>query len=171
MKATPEVCLVPLEVDHLPHIMTWVNDQDVTGYFANRQKQISAEEEVQYIKTIRASSTDFVWSVFTPEGDYVGQCSINQVYWPARNGRIFIVVTKTRQGKGYATAILLGLQKMAQTLGLHKLWLIVREDNTKAQALWLKGGFKFEGLLKDHYWVRGKYHNMVHMGWINPGHS
>lgn len=164
------VRLVPLSVDHLSHVMGWVNDPEVMGYFANRQTPITEVEELAYMEKLLASPrTDKVWSVFDENtGDYVGQCSINAIYWGAGNGRVFLAVTKTMQGKGYAKPILKALIETGFRLGLHKLWLIVREDNVTAQKKYLEVGFKVEGLLMDEYYVHGKFHNMVRMGIISP---
>lgn len=167
------VRLEPLAPEHLPYVMTWVNDTQVMGYFANRQTPIAKEAELAYIKTLISSKNDRAWSVFDAiTGEYVGQCSINAIYWPASNGRIFLVVTRNQQGKGYAVAILKALLHEAFfKLVLHKLWLIVREDNISAQEKYLKAGFQVEGLLKDEYFVNGVYYNMVRMGCINPDFS
>ena len=167
------VRLEPLSPAHLPWIMGWVNDPTVMGYFANRQTAISEAEELKYIESLIASKTDFAFSVFDEmTGEYVGQCSINAIYWPASNGRLFMAITASQQHKGYAEVILKAIMKAAFfTLALHKLWLIVREDNADAQAKYLKAGFKFEGLLKDEYFVQGRFYDMVRMGCINPGVS
>lgn len=153
----------PLTLAHLPLVMTWVNDREVMQYFANRQTDISAEEERGYLETFLASKNDRVWAVFDGE-DYVGQMSVNQIYWPARNGRIFLVVRRAMQHKGYGTTMLRGLIRLAwEELNLHKLWLIVRKDNRAAQVMYLKSGFDFEGVLHDEYYVGGRYHDMVRM--------
>ena len=166
----PSVRLEPLSESHVPEIMGWVNDPDVMGYFANRQKPITADDERAYIRSLTQSNTDKAWSVFDDNtGEYVGQCSINSIYWPAKNGRVFLVVTSTQQGRGYGSAILEALKwKAFEGMGFHKLWLIVREDNLKAQAKYVRAGFAFEGVLRDEYYVRGRYHNMVRMGILNP---
>jgi RimJ/RimL family protein N-acetyltransferase len=160
------VRLVPLTVDHLPHVMTWVNDLEVMQYFAQRQTQIEQEEERRYLESLVASETDRAFSVFTSDGDeYVGQCSVNQIYWPARNGRVFLVVKTSMQGRGFGPQMLDGL--IARAFGemdLHKLWLIVRRDNRRAQAMYLRAGFEFEGTLRDEYCVKGKFFDMVRMG-------
>lgn len=162
------VDLVPLSTDHLDLVMTWVNDPAVMGYFANRQTEITREEEAKYLESLIASKTDLAYSIFDDD-EYVGQCSINQVYWPARNGRLFIAIRKDCQGEGYGPEAVEQLLNLAWTsLGLHKVWLIVREDNRRAQAMYLKLGFAFEGTLKDEYHVGGKFYNMVRMGAINP---
>jgi diamine N-acetyltransferase len=153
----------PLTMAHLPLVMTWVNDREVMQYFANRQTDISEEEERRYLETFLTSKNDRAWAVFDGE-DYVGQMSINQIYWPARNGRIFLVVRKAMQHKGYGSEMLRGLIRLAwEDLNLHKLWLIVRKDNRAAQVMYLKAGFDFEGVLHDEYFVGGRFHDMVRM--------
>ena len=173
------VRLVPLAMEHLPLVMTWVNDREVMQYFANRQTRISEEEEAGYLRTLIASRNDRAYSVFDAAGEpgpqaYVGQCSVNTIYWPARNGRLFVVVRREAQGRGYGPAAVRKLldvawgEESAGGLGLHKLWLIVRRDNRDAQAMYLKLGFDFEGVLRDEYCVAGRYYDMVRMSILGP---
>lgn len=160
--------LVPLSLDHLPHVMTWVNDREVMQYFANRQTKIDEAEERRYLESLIASKNDRAWSVFDDE-TYVGQCSVNQIYWPARNGRLFVVVRREMQGRGHGPAAVRELlRKVWEELDLHKVWLIVRRDNRAAQAMYLKLGFDFEGLLRDEYRVNGTFFDMVRMGALRP---
>jgi diamine N-acetyltransferase len=160
------VRLDPLDPAHLPNVMTWVNDHDVMQYFANRQSPITEDEERAYLTSLAASPNDKAWSIYFAS-DYVGQCSVNQIYWPAKNGRVFIAIARKFQGRGLGPAAL--EQMIARgwdELGLHKLWLIVRKDNRSAQAMYLKLGFEFEGVLHDEYCVGGQYYDMVRMGLV-----
>jgi RimJ/RimL family protein N-acetyltransferase len=164
----PNLRLEPLAVEHLPHVMTWVNDREVMQYFANRQTHITEEEEARYLQSLISSTNDKAYSVFDGS-EYVGQCSINAIYWPARNGRLFIVIRRDAQGHGYGPAAIRALLDLAwHQLNLHKLWLIVRRDNRDAQAMYLKLGFDFEGVLKDEYCVNDRYFDMVRMGIVRP---
>ena len=54
-------------------------------------------------------------------------------------------------------------------LELHKVWLIVRRDNRSAQAMYSKLGFDFEGVLRDEYFVGGRWFDMVRMAIQRPG--
>lgn len=165
----PDVRLVPLSVDHLPHVMTWVNDREVMHYFANRQEPIGEAEERAYIASLTASAADRAYSAFAGD-EYVGQCSINQIYWPAKNGRLFVVVRREAQGRGHGPAAVRRLLDIAWgDLGLHKVWLIVRRDNRSAQAMYLKLGFDFEGVLRDEYCVAGRWLDMVRMSIVRGG--
>lgn len=158
----------PLSLDHLPHVMRWVNDREVMQYFATHQRDISEAEERAYLANILASPNDKVFSAFDGE-TYVGQCSLNAIYWPARNARLFVVVVAGQQGKGYGPEAIRQLLKYAfEELKLHKVWLIVRKDNRSAQAMYLKLGFFFEGVLEDEYCVNGRYFDMVRMSVLAP---
>lgn len=164
-----DICLRTLCVDDAVDALSWVNDPEVTQYFANLQKKTSIEEEKEYIFRLIKSNSDKAWSVFAKtygKTEYIGQCSINQIYWPARNGRIFLAIKKEYQGQSLGKKVIQALIEKAKELKLHKLWLIVRADNRKSQALYLREGFNFEGLLKDEYCVDGKYFDMVRMGLI-----
>jgi RimJ/RimL family protein N-acetyltransferase len=115
-----------------------------------------------------ASKNDRAFSIY--DGDaYLGQCSINQIYWPARNGRLFLVVRRDMQRRGYGTAAIRRLCEVAfDELGLRKLWLIVRKDNRDAQAMYLRLGFDFEGVLRDEYCVSERWFDMVRMARLSP---
>jgi diamine N-acetyltransferase len=160
--------LVPLSREHVRHVMTWVNDREVMQYFANRQRDITEEEELRYVDALLASPDDRAYSVFD-EGDYVGQTSLNQIYWPAKNGRLFVVVRREMQGRGHGPAAIRAALDIAWgELELRKVWLIVRRDNRAAQAMYLKLGFDFEGVLRDEYCVAGRYFDMVRMAIVRP---
>ena len=164
------VRLEPLALAHLPGVMSWVNDREVMQYFAARQTAISEDEERRYLEKLIASPNDHAYTILaTDDGRYLGQCSVNQIYWPAKNGRIFMVISKREQRKGFGGAALDALiRESFDRLGLHKLWLIVRKDNRAAQAMYLKHGFDFEGLLRDEYFVQDRYHDMIRMSLLSP---
>jgi diamine N-acetyltransferase len=162
------VRLVPLALEHLPFVMTWVNDREVMQYFAQRQTVITEAEEEAYLRALLASKNDRAFSVFAGD-EYVGQCSINQIYWPAKNGRMFVAVRAAMQGKGHGPAAIEKLLAIAwDELGLEKVWLIVRKDNRAAQAMYLKLGFDFEGVLRREYRVGDTYFDMVRMAALRP---
>lgn len=153
--------------------MTWVNDREVMQYFAQRQEEITEAEERRYLEALLASKNDHAFSVFEGETAdperYVGQCSVNQVYRPAQNGRVFMALRREAHGRGLGRATLDALLAQAfGPLGLHKLWLIVRRDNRRAQAMYLRAGFEFEGVLRDEYRVGETWFDMVRMGMLAP---
>lgn len=154
--------LRPTTMTDLQGIMGWVNDPDITHYFAT-MGNITLEQEEAYLKRMLASKTDALFSIFL-DNEYAGQCSINQIYWPAKNGRLFIVLTKKFQHRGFAPRVIETLLRQAfEIMQLHKVWLIVREDNTRSQFIYNRAGFSIEGVLRDEYFVNNRYYSMMRM--------
>lgn len=138
-------------MDDVHHIMGWVNDPEVLAKFANF-KPVTLEEEIVYLEKLLASKYDKTYSVFSDKDEYVGQVSLNKIYWPSRNGRLSIIITKEHRGKGNGgRAIQAILERAWNTYELHKVWLMVRADNLKAQKLYKKNGFLIEGTLVQEY--------------------
>lgn len=67
-----------------------------------------------------------------------------------------IVITKKGQGFG-KTSLELIKEIVFNHLNAHRLWLDVFTDNKRAYQLYLKSGFKEEGLLRESYLRNGKY--------------
>lgn len=81
-----------------------------------------------------------------------------------------LIADKEARGKGYGKSAIKQLLEIAfNQLKLHKVWLVVFEENEKARGLYRKCGFQEEGILKDEYFVKGKYHDMARMAIIRRG--
>jgi RimJ/RimL family protein N-acetyltransferase len=162
-----KVTLVPITLEnldkHIDNIMTWVNDPEVTFYFASMQKKISKPEEIVYLHGILSSKYDKLYSVFNSQHEYVGQVSVNKIDWIGETGRMFLVVSKEQQGKDYARPIIQAIQKKAfEDLNLNKLYLKVIYGNKK-ERLYVSCGFRAEGVNREEYKVRGVRYDMTHM--------
>lgn len=160
----PRITIRPLQKKDIVHIMKWVNDPDVVKNFQNF-KGFTKKEEIKFIKKIITSKNDFAFSIFRKTGGkYIGQCAINQINWQNKLGRFGIFVTKENWGNGYAEeAIKLLIACAFKTLKLHKVWGVCWATNKKSWHIYQKVGFKKEGLLKDEYFWRGKYHDLIRM--------
>lgn len=161
------VFIRPLELADIGHIMQWVNDPDIVKNFQNF-KGFTKSEELNFLKKILKSKNDFVFSIFRKsDGKYTGQCAINQIGWQNKLGRFSIFVTKENWGRGYAEeAIRLLLNYAFKKLKLHKIWGVCWATNQKAWHIYKKIGFKKEGLLRDEYFWRGRYHDLIRMAVI-----
>lgn len=163
-----KITLAPLSKDHIDHVMDWVNDPEVNQFFASMKKQHTREEELAYIESLINSKTDRVYSVFDRD-EYIGQVSINQIHWQSGEGRLFLVINKKHQGRGYARRILKEIEDIAFIyLGLHRLYLIVRPENEKGLQIYHGCGFRQEGYLHEKYFLDGKWMDMIQMAVIKP---
>ncbi len=161
----PKVKLRPLERKDLDNMMAWVNDPEVIKNFARFSGEITREEEAGYLERMLASETDRVFAIENEEGDYLGNIGLHQIYWPARNARLGVILgNKAQQGKGYGQAAINEILRIAfNEHKLHKVWLMTFKENEKAQHVYRKCGFKVEGLLREEYILKERYHDMVRM--------
>lgn len=156
--------LSPADVDALLEpALQWVNDPDVMKNFARFEKAVTREEERAYLAQLYASPNDRVFAIENDAGEYIGQVGVHQIYWPARHGRLGIVIgRKDEWGRGHAQRAIAQLIEIAfGSLGLHKLWAIFYESNERMRHITEKLGFVREGLLLDEYFHGGRYHDMV----------
>jgi diamine N-acetyltransferase len=62
----------------------------------------------------------------------------------------FMRIVVTDKGKGYGRAAVRAIKRYAfDTLSAHRLWLDVKEQNTRARAVYAKEGFRYEGTLRE----------------------
>jgi len=163
-----QAVLKPLSLDYLDAMMSWVNDSAITEKFAKFNSRITREEEISHIKQMMASRQDKAFVMESEEGKYLGNISLHEIDRYAQKARMSILIaSKEERGKGYGESAIRQLLKIAfNQLNLHKIWLVVFEENEKAKGLYRKCGFQEEGILTDEYFVKGKYHNMVRMAII-----
>ena len=63
-EAMTDVRLEPLSLAHLDGVMSWINDPEVTFYFANLSGEITREQEKAYLRVLLTSQTDKIFSIF-----------------------------------------------------------------------------------------------------------
>src|SRR3989338_3716457 len=158
--------LKPLKKEDIENIMKWVNDPDVVKNFQNFKG--FTKKELKFIKKVIAGKNDFAFSIFCrADNAYIGQCSINQISWPNKFGRFSVFITKENCGNGFAEEAIGHLLHIAfSRLKLHKVWGVCWVTNKKAWHIYQKLGFKKEGILKDEYYWRGQYHDLIRMAMV-----
>lgn len=155
--------LRPLALTDLDAIMAWINDPTVTRNFAGLSKQITREQEHAWLVRVLADPNERLWAVVDAEGRYLGNAGIHKIYWPARNGRLGVVLGgEGARGRGLGTEVVRQLCELGfGELGLHKLWLMHYDSNARMAHIAAKLGFQIEGRLREEYFHDGRFHDMV----------
>jgi RimJ/RimL family protein N-acetyltransferase len=164
-----DISLRPLAESDVDDLMTFVNDPQIVGNFAALGK-ITRDQEVAWVQSMLRSDNDRVWALVDGDGRFLGNCGIHKIWWPARNGRLGIVVgARDVHGQGVGTQVMrLLLQKGFEELGLHKLWLVHYAENARMRHLAHKLGMTPEGVLRDEYFHEGRFHDMVRHAILKP---
>lgn len=159
------VTLRPVEEFDVDNILLWVNDKSVVGNLATFSgAALTREDELAWVRKMRTSKEDRVFTVLDKDDRYLGQVGLHQIFWRSRVARAAAVIS-AEQGKGFGSAALAALLDIAfGELQLHKVWLMVFEHNERSRRTWKRVGFVEEGVLRDEYFHDDRWHNMVRMG-------
>lgn len=166
------VQLRPLSEDDVDHILGWVNDPSIVGNIAAfAGEPFTYEQELAYVRSQMASETDRVFSIFAPGecGDYLGQVGLHQIHWRSRVGRLGIMMAaRDRMGQGLGSAAIAHTldRAFAEPLSLHKVWLMVFEENARSLRTYRRLGFVDEGVLREEYFHEDGWHNMVRLSML-----
>lgn len=150
--------------------LQWMNDKEIVKYLESRFTNYSMEDLIDYvIKTTSNSDILFLAIISKEENKHIGNIKlgpINRMHLFANMG--IIIGEKNYWGKGYATeAIKIVVDYAFNKLNLHKITAGVYVENTRSKKVFLKAGFKKEGILKKHYFYNGKYIDAIILGVIN----
>lgn len=155
--------LRPIRVDDVDAIMEWINDPAITRNFAAMSAEITRDQELSFLQKTLDSDTDRLFAIEDLDGNYLGNAGIHKIYWPARNGRLGIVIGRRQaQGKGLGTEALRLITALGfAQLALHKIWLVHFATNARMHHMAEKLGFVEEGTLRDEYFHDGRFHDML----------
>ena len=159
------VYLRALEKEDLIYIRKWSNDPEIrklTGEVAS----ISQADADRFLERIYNDNTRKWFVIVIKENDRViGEAGLLRMFHAWRTTDISIIIgEKDAWGKGYGTeAILLLLDYAFRRLNFHRVAIGVVGFNEKAIRFWEKIGFKKEGIQRDGYYYKHKYHDFVMM--------
>jgi RimJ/RimL family protein N-acetyltransferase len=100
----------------------------------------------------------------------VGSIGLMAIDWRSRKAEIGIMIGDKRYwNKGYGTeAMRLILQHGFETLNLHRLYLRVFSDNSRAVRAYEKAGFVLEARMRETNFDNGRYRDDLMMSMLRP---
>lgn len=121
-------------------------DTDISGWIARR-------EHGGYLWCIADAATD----------QCLGYVQLASIHRKNRHGWLGIAMPEDARGRGIGRAAMNALEEEARALGLRKLLLEVRADNSPAIALYERTGYIRVGVLRDHYDDGERFHDTLIM--------
>ncbi|MFT6985713.1 MAG: diamine N-acetyltransferase, partial [Psychromonas sp.] len=98
------------------------------------------------------------------DNESIGLVELIEINYIHRNAEFQIIIAPQFQGKNYARALINKALDYAFTiLNLHKVYLLVSQDNSKAIHLYQQSGFIEEGRLVQQFFINGKYCDAIRM--------
>lgn len=158
--------LTPLDKKHLEELRQIRSDPEIGKWLISPSVRISAKEQECWFKNYLEDETIKIW-VVVEGGKMQGYGQLRHIDLLHQSAELGVVVATGAGGKGRGKAITRGLLEFAQVLGIHRVWLTVFQDNSKALGMYLACGFAIEGILRDGAFKNGIFKNLIVMGKIN----
>ena len=164
MEATlrgPRVTLRPVAESDAPRMLLSTQDPEVRR-LTGTHRVFTEADIVSWCRSRAVAPGRYDW-VIEADGDWVGECALNDIDQDNEVGSFRIALDR-RQGEGLGTeATGLVLDFAFGTLGLHRVELEVFDFNVRAQKSYAKCGFTVEGVKRGALLWEGVRHDVVMM--------
>ncbi|MDF2152926.1 spermidine N1-acetyltransferase [Vibrio sp. CAU 1672] len=152
-----------LERSDLRFIHNLNNNRSIMNYWFEEPYESYDELEELYQKHIH-DDAERRFVVENSAGDLIGLVELIEINYIHRSAEFQIIIAPAYQGQGYAMEMVhRALDYSFSILNLHKVYLLVSLDNSKAIHLYKKCGFIEEGHLVAEYFINGTYHDVKRM--------
>jgi len=157
--------LLPFDGRYQDLVRKWINQPDVRAGTGTRGP-VSDYEHANWYENLMQDPTRCAFLIGHQADEStspVGLTGLSRINLHSRSAEFWIYMgeeTFRRRGLASAGTILM-LGFGFDTLGLHRIYLQVMENNLPALRLYSKLGFRREGLAREHAFSAGRYLNMV----------
>ena len=163
------VALRPLEESDLPTTVVWRNDPEIRDQVLSFRFPVSHVMEAKFIeRAITGSGTDQCVAGIVDRLDNAlcGLVYLRDIDWVSRNACFGMMIGRQdRQRRGLGRgALRLMLHHAFNVLNLERVYLYVVEYNQPARRLYETTGFVYEGALRKHVALDGRYYDLLPMG-------
>jgi hypothetical protein len=151
-----------IEIDDLPIIQTWRNDEKLRQFFREYRDFSMTQIKDWYFNMLKDDRFEMFVIVDLDKREVIGVTGITYIDWRNKHADVHFYIGKNSEwiDKEYSgTAIKLILNYGFKTLKLNKLWAEIYEIDTKKLNFFKNRGFKVDATLREHYFYNGKYYN------------
>ena len=160
--------LRPVQKADLETTIRWKNDPQIREHARGYRFPVTEEMEERWLETVvnDQSRTRVVFAIEALQDDaFIGFIHLNRIDWISRWSYFGVVLGESAyHGKGMAADSMDVLFRYAfDALNLRKICLEVASFNDAAIRLYRQYGFVDQGVLSEHLYLEGVYHDVVTM--------
>lgn len=161
------VYLTTLDRANLETVRAWINDPEINTWMLSGHIPVSSGSEAAWYEAAdkrAAEHSAFIFEIHVADdGRYIGNCGLEGVDLVHRHAEIGIAIgVIDQQNKGYGRDAIRTLLRFGfETLGLHTITICHVAGNERGAHLYRSIGFREAGVLRQHTFLRGEYHDEV----------
>jgi len=162
MLKSNKIYLRLLEADDLPKRVDWVNDEEIRENLMFDWPLSIARTEKWYQNQLLDKTKVNFSIIYKETGQLIGMTGLLNISLRHRRAQFYMTIgEKQFWGKRIPDEnIPLVLEYAFFELGLNKVYLYTINRNERARHVYLRNGFKPEGLLREHYFCVGKLQDL-----------
>ena len=156
--------------DEIKFLIYNLNDENVIKTLLNPPYPYTRDDAIKFLSTREEEKQlgNYCFKITQKEdGKIVGNININFKKYPTTGG-VGYYIEKASWGKGYASEALKEIISFGfKKLKLHKVYAHHYRLNPASGRVMQKCGMEYEGMLREHIYKNGIYHDDVFYGIIN----
>ncbi len=148
----------------------WLRDEEINRFLVTADKNITIEDlRKSRFEYINSDKDYFLAIIEKNDNKHIGNVHLGPVDKTSKKCQFGMMIgDKKYHGRGLAKeAVALCIDYCFKELKMHKLFLNVDEENIPAIKVYEKNNFHTEGVLKDHVFFKGKFHDLRMMARFN----
>lgn len=144
----------------------WVNDQETTQFMSTGNLPTTEQQLRDYVEGFAGSGGCLLGIFDKKTARHVGNIALHTIDQQNRRAEIGIMIgDPDARGQGYgAEAVRLVCRHAFMRLNLNKVTAGVILDNVASLKLFERAGFRREGLVREHFYLDGRYLGCVRLG-------
>ena len=150
-----KIHLRSLESKDAPGMLEWMTDPKITRFFRFDASRVTEESCLAFIAGASQQENCRHWAIADEHDTYLGTISLKEI--TASDAEYAISTRSCAHGTGAAMEATRQVLSIAfEELGLSRVYLNVLADNGRANAFYIKAGFRFSHAEKDAVAIRGE---------------
>lgn len=150
-----------IEVEDLPLLQKWRNNENLRKYFREYRDFSLAQKKTWYDSMIKSPNFEMFIIVDIKNNESIGVAGLTYIDWVNRHADVHFYIGK--EGKWIdnvysPVAMKLILNYGFYTLNLNKLWAEIYEIDTEKLQFFGDLGFSIDASFREHYYYQGKYY-------------
>jgi len=128
---------------------------------------VSLDAQKKWFQTLSTGNNNIRLIIETHDGTPIGLTGLWDIDWHNRNALTAIKLKGDLiKGKGFGRDAIMTMNAFAFfDVGLHRLWGSILDYNIPSFKVYVeKSGWKVEGMLREHVYRNGAFHNLLYVG-------
>lgn len=158
---TERLILRPLQMGDAAGLLGLYAMPEVTEFtdIPTMKEEAQALRWIEQLNAMRSAGQGLRWGVFDREsGDLIGTCGFHHGDQSRRRAEVSYDLSPRYWGQGYMREALQAVLRYGfEQMRLHRIEALVDPRDTRSQNLLYGLGFKLEGVLRDHDFIKDRF--------------